>query len=94
MNQGRTSEETLRELLARVHELLSQSGSIDAESRQMLGALVQDIGRALGEGPAESGSVSGHASRLEGMAVRFQADHPALAELLRQLTDALGKFGI
>ena len=94
MTQGRTNEETLRELLARVHERLSQSGSLDAESRQMLGALVQDISRALGQGSAESGAVSGHASRLEGMAVRFQADHPGLAELLRQLTDALGKFGI
>ena len=95
MNQERTSEESLRELLARVHERLSQSGSIDEESRKLLGALVRDIGRALGEGAAgEGGGVSGHAPRLEALAVRFEADHPALAELLRQLTDALGKLGI
>ncbi len=94
MNQGRMSEESLRELLAKVHERLSQSGSIDEESRKLLGALVQDIGRALGQGPSEGGAVSGHAPRLEALAVRFEADHPALAELLRQLTDALGKLGI
>ena len=94
MNQERTSEESLRELLARVHERLSQSGSIDEESRKLLGALVRDIGRALGEGAGEGGAVGGHAPRLEALAVRFEADHPALAELLRQLTDALGKLGI
>ncbi len=93
MNQGRLSDESLRELLARVHERLSQSGSIDAESRRLLGALMQDIGRALGEVPADS-AVSGHVPRLEALAVRFEADHPSLAELLRQLTDALAKLGI
>lgn len=95
MNQGRTSEESLRELLARVHERLSQTDSIDEESRRMLGALMRDIGRALGEGGSTEGAgASGHAPRLEALAVQFEADHPALAELLRQLTDALGKFGI
>ena len=94
MNQRRTSEESLRELLARVHERLSQTGSIDEESRRMLGGLMQDIGRALGQGPSGEGAVNGHAPRLEAMAVRFETDHPALAELLRQLTDALGKLGI
>ena len=94
MNQGRMSEESLRELLARVHERLSQSGSIDAESRRLLGALMQDIGRALGDTPADNSAVSGHVPRLEALAVRFEADHPALAELLRQLTDVLAKLGI
>ena len=89
--QGRTSEESLRELLARVHERLSQAGSIDEESRRLLGALVRDIGRALGRG---SGDATGHVPHLESMAVRFQTDHPGLAELLRQLIDALGKLGI
>ena len=94
MSQGRTSEESLRELLTRVHERLGQSGSIDEESRRMLGALVHDIGRALARGTGETGPVDGHVPRLESLAVRFQTDHPGLAELLRQLIDALGKLGI
>jgi len=32
--------------------------------------------------------------RLESLAVQFEADHPGLAELLRQIIDALGKAGI
>ncbi len=94
MNQGPTSEESLRELLARVHERLSQAGSIDQESRKMLAGLMQDITRALGEGSPQGGAASSHVPRLEALAVQFEADHPGLAELLRQLTDALGKFGI
>ena len=89
----RTSEESLRQLLARVHERLSQPGSVDAESRKILAALVRDIDRALGEGEG-AGPVRGHVPRLESLAVRFQTDHPGLAELLQQVVDALGKAGI
>lgn len=94
MNQGRTSEESLRELLTRVHERLSRTDSVDEDSRRILGELTRDIGRALGQGEGAGGAIDAHAPRLEAMAVRFEADHPALAELLRQLTDALGKLGI
>ena len=93
MGDERMSEESLREMLARVHERLSQAGSVDAESRKILGALVRDIDRALGE-EAGAAPVRGHVPRLESLAVRFQTDHPGLAELLRQIVDALGKAGI
>ena len=92
MGEERMSEESLRELLARVHERLGHAGSVDPESRKILAALVRDIDRALGEGGA--GPVSGHVPRLESLAVRFQTEHPGLAELLRQVVDALGKAGI
>ena len=88
-----TSEESLRQLLARVHERLNQPGSVDAESRKILGALVRDIDRALGEGEGTP-PARHHVPRLESLAVRFQTDHPGLAELLRQVVDALGKAGI
>jgi hypothetical protein len=91
-------QESLRELLARVHERLSASGSVDGESRQLLGTLMHDIERALGGGaraaaaaPAASGAA---ATRLEGLAVKFEAGHPQLAEVLRELIDALVKAGI
>jgi hypothetical protein len=93
------SEDSLRELLSRVHQRLSSSGSIDRESRELLGLVMRDIERALDSAPdaagaAASGQAGLHASRLESLAVEFEAAHPGLAEVLRELVDALGKAGI
>jgi hypothetical protein len=94
------TQESLRELLGRVHERLSAGGAaIDDESRQLLGTLMGDIERALAgtrpgaDVPAAAG-VAAHMPRLEELAVEFQAAHPGLAASLRQLLDALGKAGI
>ena len=86
------------ELLKRVHERLSSSGTIDSESRELLGVVMRDIERAL-ETPVAAGAASSrqaglHASRLESLAVKFEVGHPELAEVLRELVDTLGKAGI
>jgi predicted component of type VI protein secretion system len=89
--------ESLHELLARVQQRLTASGSLDGESRQLLGSVMRDIERALGASAHSAGSPDGaaaHAPRLETLAVRFEAGHPGLAEVLRELVDALGKAGI
>ena len=93
------AEESLRELLARLHQQLSASGrALDGESRQLLATVMRDIERALSPGgqALEPGSAPAgtHSPRLESLAVRFEAGHPALAEVLRELIDALGKAGI
>ena len=95
MSEERVSEESLRELLGRVHERLRQAGSVDPESRKLLATLVRDIDRALGRGGAREGEGAGqHAPRLESLAVRFEADHPGLAEVIREVIDALVRVGI
>ncbi len=90
--------ESLRELLARVHERLAASSSLDRESRQLLGTVMRDIEGALGARADSAGSAdnaaAAHVSRLEILAVKFEAGHPGLAEVLRELVDALGKAGI
>ena len=91
---NRPHEETLRELLDRVHERLSGAERVDAESRNLLVALTRDIERALGPG-TQPGQLEGDSlPRLEALAVRFDVQHPALAQVLRQLIYALGKAGI
>lgn len=83
-----------------MHERLSANSSVDGESRELLGTLMRDIERALGGGTraatAGPAQVAGEVAvpRLEALAVKFQASHPQLAEVLRQLIDALGKAGI
>lgn len=96
MSNGHASEKGLRELLARVRERLSQARSLDPESRKHLAATVQDIDRALGEGgpPNASAKAETHVPRLESLAVRFEADHPGLAEVIREVIDALVRVGI
>jgi Domain of unknown function (DUF4404) len=90
------TQERLRELLARVREHLSAGDAVDPESRRQLGGVANDIEQALGRNVADptAGRAAGAAPRLEALAVRFEAGHPALAETLREIIDALVKAGI
>jgi hypothetical protein len=88
------SEESLRELLARLHERLASSGSVDREARELLGTVMHDIERALAGGAPAAASPAPAVPRLEALAVRFEAGHPGLAETLRELIDALVKAGV
>ncbi len=80
----------LQELLAELHARLSRATSLDADARKLLTTVSHDIEKALARSDAPSTSPA----RLEALAVSFEADHPALADALRQIVDALGKAGI
>jgi len=96
MSDGRAGEERLRELLARVRERLSRATSVDPDSRKVLSSVVHDIDHALGREGATGavGAAGTHAPRLESLAVRFEADHPGLAEVIREVIDTLVRGGI
>jgi Domain of unknown function (DUF4404) len=83
------SHQDLGELLAQLHARLGSASSLDADSRKLLATVSHDIEKALARDEAASPR-----PRLEALAVRFEADHPALADVLRQIVDALGKAGI
>jgi hypothetical protein len=90
------TQDRLRELLARLRQHLKAASPMDVEARRELGGVTGDLERALGTGVADPGSTraAGVAPRLESLAVRFEAGHPALAETLREIIDALAKAGI
>jgi hypothetical protein len=112
------TEETLRQLLVRVHERLSSSSTIDQEEREMLAMVMRDIDSALGRGSAGTPGREGTGAQassaaagsppvavvakpgtppleiLEALAVRFEDEHPAIAQLLRQIGALLGQAGI
>jgi hypothetical protein len=90
MSQLPADRESLEVLLARIHERLNEAGSVDAGSREMLTQVMGDIERAL----AQQEAPAANTSRLEALAVRFEADHPALAATLRRLVDLLSEVGI
>jgi hypothetical protein len=84
------SDQELRALLAELHTRLKQARSLDPEARKLLTTVSRDIENALaGE---DTSAVA--TEPVEALAVRFEADHPSLAGVLRQIMDTLGKAGI
>jgi hypothetical protein len=87
------ANDDLRELLAQLHARLGRAGSLDTAAKEMLLTVSDDIERALAENDTPP-AVSHEPQQLEALAARFEVDHPALATVLRQIIDTLGKAGI
>lgn len=85
------SQSDLHDLLSQLHARLGNARSLDADDRRLLLTVLADIDKALANGTAAPPS-GGHG--LESLAVKFEADHPALAETIRRLVDTLAKAGI
>ena len=83
---SRMSKDSLHDAIARLHAELRDAPTLDDETRQMVQQIAGEVGGAAGTGA--------HASRLEAMAVRFEAGHPSLAASLRGIADALGRIGL
>lgn len=84
----------LKDRLAALHAELGSTRSIDdPELRQGLIELLGDITRLLGK-PTTAGEQHSLIEQLDGLAVQFEAEHPALGNAIRQVVDALGKAGI
>ena len=83
------SQQSLHAALARLHDELQGSAQLDVESRRLLDELAADIGRAR-----EASASTAHVSRLEGLAVEFEAGHPELAASLRGKAEARGGIGV
>ena len=84
------SDHDLDVLLEELHKRLKQARSLDPEARKLLTTVARDIETAL-----ENDDASGVATEpVAALAVRFEADHPSLAGVLRQIMDTLGKAGI
>jgi hypothetical protein len=82
----------LHALLRRLHEELDRTAVLDDESARLLGVVLDDV-RRIGAAAAGAEAQATPGS-LEALAVRFEADHPAMAAALWQVADLLGKAGI
>jgi hypothetical protein len=85
------SHSDLRDLLTQLHARLGNAQSLDADDRRLLTTVLSDIESALAKGTAAPQPPGGG---FESLAVKFEADHPALAETLRRVADTLAKAGI
>jgi hypothetical protein len=85
------SQQDLRELLRQLHARLGSTQSLDDDDRKLLSSTLGDISKALARSNVSAGPAR---PRLEALAVKFEADHPAIAQGLRELIDLLAKAGI
>jgi hypothetical protein len=83
----------LKQTVHDLHEELARAHQLGPEDRALLESAVADIRRVLAATPEQS-TAGAPGDRLEGAAVRLEAEHPGLAGAIRSVLDALAKAGI
>jgi hypothetical protein len=84
----------LRQQLQALHTELGRAQRIDPELHTLLVTVLGDITQLLEQPGANTLQDAPLADRLETVAVKFEAEHPALGTAIRQVVDTLGKAGI
>ena len=84
----------LRSALEKLRLDLAAAARVDPDSRKLLGEIMGDIHRLTEDRATAAAPPEGIADRLELSAVRFEADHPALAATTRRLVNLLGNVGL
>jgi hypothetical protein len=88
-----TAMSELKQTVRNLHEELARAQQLGPDDRAVLESALADIRRALDSAPAAD-APGEHGDRLEGAAVRLEAEHPGLAGAIRSVLDALAKAGI
>lgn len=85
-------ESPLAATLRRLHEQLGEATDLDHALREQLRTTLAEIRETLDtNGSDQEGSL---AERVAEVSQHFEETHPALAETLRRLVDALANLGI
>jgi len=83
----------LKQTVRNLQEELARAQQLGPGDRALLESALEDIRRALESAPADAPQGE-PGDRLEGAAVRLEAEHPGLAGAIRSVLDALAKAGI
>jgi Domain of unknown function (DUF4404) len=84
----------LRQTLHALHTELGGTQHVDPELRALLITVLGDITKLLEQPSHHETGDAPLAERLESVAIKFEAEHPALGTAIRQVVDTLGKAGI
>ena len=80
------------------HRRPVRTPQVEDSSKRLLREVLADIERLLSTGKAAPAAVPAaqaqSQSRLEALAVEFEADHPSLSASLREFIDLLGRAGL
>lgn len=78
----------LKQQLQALHDTLQQHPLLDEDSQALLQSIAADIDEV------EAANAADLSERVQEQAVRFEQEHPTLAEVLRQIVDTLGRIGV
>jgi hypothetical protein len=84
----------LRERLAELHAELERSPAVDAESRQLLATLADDIHDVLDPEGVPTPDHTSLSERLTEAVREFEKSHPQLAAAVGRVADTLSNLGI
>ena len=84
----------LHKQLESLHGELARTNKIDHESRELLVTVLNDISRLLDPSRPNPEDEASLTTRLDEMAVQFEAEHPTLGTAIRRVVDTLAKAGI
>jgi hypothetical protein len=88
-------ETRLRATLEELQRTLEEPSALDAESRELLNELLEDIQTLLARAPEEREEAdSSLLDRLAEIARRFEKSHPSLTAAVGRVANALSNLGI
>jgi hypothetical protein len=90
MDSEKPNSNQLQQALSQLHSVLTRTPRVQEASKRAVRDALGDIERLLGSG----GAVAQGRSRLQALAVDFEAEHPSLAAGLREFVDLLGQAGL
>lgn len=88
------NQDHLKNTLKDLHSHLESAASVDAELKDLLQVLNEDIGHLLARENQATPENAGLAERAQELSAKFAAQHPQLETLLRQLANTLENMGI
>jgi hypothetical protein len=98
MDKPKPTSRHLQQSLSQLHAELVHTPHADDASKRLLREVLGDIERLLANASAAPAAGpdtrSAPRSRLESLAVEFEAEHPSLAASLREFIDLLGRAGL
>ena len=106
MDNQKPTPDYLQQSLSKLHQELAGTPQVGDSSKRLLRDVLGDIERLLGTAPAPATASAATASatdasapaeptsRLEALAVEFEAEHPSLSASLREFVDLLGRAGL
>lgn len=88
------NNEELRAQLERLHGELSQTETVDAQQRELLKTLENDIQDLLSREQNQPHHYRGLGERLNEAVIQLEASHPKITLLMRRAIDSLAYLGV